>query len=140
MTDFRDTSSGQGSNLGPSSLSGMKGLIVEDNMIIAMDAEQLMLDHGMESVAMAGNISDARKLIERDAFDIALLDVNLGSETSFALVPPLNEKSVPFVFATGYGEKVELPEDASHASAIRKPFTAEELVHAILKAVDRPGA
>ena len=115
----------------PSSLSGMTGLIVEDNMIISMDAEQLMLDNGMARVFIAASVAEARKIIQRETLDVALLDVNLGSETSFPLVGDLKAKDVPFVFVTGYGENVDLPPDAGNARAIKKPFASDQLIEAL---------
>jgi len=122
---------------GPASLQGLRGLVVEDNMIISLDAEQLMLDSGMQGVFTAASVAEARKVIESQPVDVALLDVNLGSETSFPLVGDLNARGIPFVFVTGYGERVELPEGAEDASAIKKPFATDQLVQAIAEAVAR---
>ena len=124
----------------PVSLAGLRGLIVEDNMIISLDAEQLMLDNGMAEVFTAASVAEARKIIDAHPVDVALLDVNLGSETSFPLVRNLNEKRIPFVFVTGYGEQIELPEDAKEASAIKKPFATDQLVNAIARAAQRSGS
>lgn len=115
----------------PTPLQGRCGLIVEDNMLIALDAEQLMLDKGMAKVFMASSVAEARKIIAAEPIDIALLDVNLGSETSFPLLPALSAKNVPFVFVTGYGERVDLPAEAGAAVAIRKPFAGDQLIAAI---------
>lgn len=115
--------------------AGLHGLIVEDNMIIALDAEQLMLDGGMAKVHLAASVAEARKIIATERLDIALLDVNLGPETSFPLVTTLNEKKVPFVFVTGYGERVVLPPEAGAAVAIKKPFATQQLTQAIIDAM-----
>ncbi|ALN72317.1 HWE histidine kinase domain-containing protein [Aureimonas sp. AU20] len=120
---------------GPEILNGLRALILEDNMIISLDAEQLLIDQGVREVHLAASVSEARKLLESQAVDVALLDVNLGSETSFSLVPDLRRRDIPFVFVTGYGEKIELPEDAAGAGAIKKPFDAQELVKALARAV-----
>ncbi|MBB3952386.1 HWE histidine kinase domain-containing protein [Aureimonas jatrophae] len=119
----------------PASLKGLRGLIVEDNMIISLDAEQLMIDNGMAEVHIAASVAEARRIIETQPIDVALLDVNLGTETSFPLVGNLNQRGIPFVFVTGYGEHVELPPDAEEASAIKKPFANDQLVGAIARAV-----
>lgn len=113
------------------SLDGLSGLIVEDNMIISLDAEQLMLDNGMRTVFTAASVADAERIIEEETIDVALLDVNLGPETSFPLVKPLNARGVPYVFVTGYGEKVELPAEAAGTTAIKKPFASDELIAAL---------
>ncbi|TFF21995.1 hybrid sensor histidine kinase/response regulator [Jiella endophytica] len=122
----------------PMSLSGKSGLIVEDNMIISLDAEQMLLDNGAARVLTATNVAEARRIVESEAVDVALLDVNLGSETSFALVPLLDEKNIPFVFVTGYGEKVELPQSANDGvEAIKKPFATDQLIAALERALAR---
>ncbi len=122
----------------PVTLTGLRGLIVEDSVIIALDTEQLLLDNGMERVFTAANLAEARQLIESESFDVALLDVNLGTETSFSLIGPLNRKNVPFVFVTGYGERLEMPEDnPPDVEAIRKPFAGHEVVEAIARAAAR---
>ncbi|MCB8837610.1 HWE histidine kinase domain-containing protein [Aurantimonas sp. VKM B-3413] len=120
------------------SLQGLRGLVVEDNMIISLDAEQLLLDQGMAEVFTAMSVADAKRIIEKEAVDVAILDVNLGSETSFPLITPLNQKGVPYVFVTGYGEKIDLPEDAADGvEAIKKPFAAEQVVAAVSRAASR---
>ncbi|MCP3053728.1 HWE histidine kinase domain-containing protein [Aurantimonas marianensis] len=122
----------------PVTLTGLRGLIVEDSVIIALDTEQLLLDNGMERVFTAANLAEARQIIESEPFDVALLDVNLGTETSFSLIGPLNRKNVPFVFVTGYGERLNLPEDnPPEVEAIRKPFAGHEVVEAIARAAAR---
>ncbi|MET0257091.1 MAG: HWE histidine kinase domain-containing protein [Methylobacterium sp.] len=130
-----ETSSTMPLTAAPHSLKGLVGLVVEDNMIISLDAEQLLLDNGMESVFTAASVTEARKLIDAHAIDVALLDVNLGSETSFPLVGDLNVKGIPFVFVTGYGETIDLPAEAEDARAVKKPFATEQLVVAIAQAV-----
>jgi len=99
-----------------------------------------MLDHGMRTVFIAASVGDAQTIIDSEVVDIALLDVNLGMETSFALVPRLNERNIPYVFVTGYGEKVELPAEAGSAQAIRKPFASDDLLAALTLALGRPAA
>ncbi|MBJ3775096.1 HWE histidine kinase domain-containing protein [Acuticoccus mangrovi] len=117
-------------------LEGLHGLIVEDNMIMALDADQLLTDNGMDAVFSAMSVADAKRILESERVDVALLDVNLGSETSFGLIGTLNTQEVPYVFVTGYGERLDLPDDARPSSAaIKKPYDAEAIVSAILEAV-----
>nr|WP_269812720.1 HWE histidine kinase domain-containing protein [Aurantimonas marina] len=119
-------------------LRGLRCLVVEDSVIIALDTEQLLLDNGMERVFTAANLAEARQIIESETFDVALLDVNLGTDTSFSLVGPLNRKNVPFVFVTGYSERLEMPEDnPPDVEAIRKPFAGHEVVEAIARTAAR---
>ena len=68
-------------------------LLVEDNMIIALDTEETMLKLGVKTVRIASGVADALKAIEERAPDFALLDVNLGAETSFEIAEALTQLS-----------------------------------------------
>ena len=118
------------------SIDGLNALLVEDNVIISMDAEYMLTSHGAREVFVAANVAEAMKIVEGQKIGIAILDVNLGNETSFPLVRPLVERGVPFVFVTGYGEKIEFPAEAGPTvRAIKKPFDEEELVDAMRNAL-----
>ncbi|GGD96973.1 signal transduction histidine kinase [Aureimonas endophytica] len=119
------------------SLAGTNALLVEDNMLISLDAEQMLAGCGMEQVFMAASVAEARKILAEERIDFALLDVNLGSETSFPLVANLNERRIPFVFATGYGEQIDLPRGAEHIRTIKKPFSTDQLLAAVQEALAR---
>ena len=75
-------------------------LLVEDNMIIAPDTEEVLLDLGFDRVTIAGNSAEALALIGEDEFSAALLDVSLGDETSLPVAEELLKRGVPVVFAT----------------------------------------
>ena len=57
-------------------------LLVEDNLIIALDTEEVMQRLGVATVRVASGVADALKTIDERKPDFALLDVNLGVETS----------------------------------------------------------
>ena len=106
-------------------------LLVEDNMLIALDAEDMLADLGAEAVAVAASVSDALAAIERERPDLAVLDVNLGPETSIPVAERLAELDVPFLFATGYGDKVPRPPSVSDAPMVSKPYNPDVLRKAI---------
>ena len=102
-------------------------LVVEDNMIIALEAEEVLTALGAETVDLAGTAREALRLIEAAPPDRAILDVNLGSETSVAVARRLSELGIPYVFATGYGESFRIPPDLGAVPVVRKPYDAEAL-------------
>ncbi|RFC64108.1 GAF domain-containing protein [Fulvimarina endophytica] len=119
-------------------LEGMNALLVEDNVIISLDAEQLLESHGTSTVFVAASVSEARRILDEESIDLAMLDVNLGAETSFPLVAPLVERGIPFVFVTGYGEKIEFPEAAGpDVEAVKKPFSEDDLLAALKRSIER---
>jgi ActR/RegA family two-component response regulator len=106
-------------------------LVVEDNMIIALDAEGALLRAGIETVRVAASVEQAMRLIGEKAPDFALLDINLGQETSFAIAEHLAEIDVRFAFTTGYGEDIAFPPKMLGTARIRKPYTGDTLVAAM---------
>jgi light-regulated signal transduction histidine kinase (bacteriophytochrome)/CheY-like chemotaxis protein len=106
-------------------------LLVEDSLIIAMDAEDILTNLGATRVVTASGIAQAIDEIAREDFEVALLDVNLGAETSLPIADALLAKGVPFVFATGYGEQLKLPDAHADAGVIQKPYTASSIAWAL---------
>jgi light-regulated signal transduction histidine kinase (bacteriophytochrome)/CheY-like chemotaxis protein len=114
----------------PPRLSGT-ALIVEDNLIIAMSAEVILLELGARHVETAASVTEALKSIERAKPSFALLDLNLGNENSIAVGKKLMELKVPFVFATGYGERAPIPAELGSVPVIQKPYV-RDLIEATL--------
>jgi light-regulated signal transduction histidine kinase (bacteriophytochrome) len=84
-------------------LAGKTAMLVEDSMIIALDAEDALMSMGAERVLMASNVPAAIDIIRRENPDFALLDYNLGIENSESIAEMLAERGTPFLFVTGYG-------------------------------------
>ncbi len=108
-------------------------LIVEDNLIIAMAAEVILLELGARHVETAASVSQAMQAITRAKPSFALLDINLGGENSIPVARKLVELKVPFIFASGYGERAPVPEELAEAPIIQKPYTRETVEHALTK-------
>ncbi|MGB3928225.1 MAG: GAF domain-containing protein, partial [Sphingobium sp.] len=106
----------------PGLLNDRHVLLVEDNMIIAMDGEDALRDLGAE-VLTAASVGRAREAIALGPVDLAVLDFNLGSETSLPVADLLAERGVPFIFATGYGDGLELPARFEHIALVKKPYS-----------------
>ena len=83
--------------------AGTRVLIVEDEAIIAMTAEDMVEDLGCTIAGIASNLAEALAHAEAGGFDVALLDINLHGENSMAVAELLAAKGTPFVFTTGYG-------------------------------------
>jgi two-component sensor histidine kinase/CheY-like chemotaxis protein len=108
-------------------------LIVEDNLIIAMAAEVILLELGARHVETAASVNQAMQAIARTKPSFALLDINLGGESSIQVGKKLTELKVPFIFATGYGERAPIPEELAEAPVIQKPYTRETVEAALGK-------
>ncbi|MGI4733145.1 MAG: HWE histidine kinase domain-containing protein [Janthinobacterium lividum] len=111
-----------GSDAGRAVVAGSV-LLVEDSLIIAMDAEDILVRLGAERVTTAASVAQALQELDRERFDLAVLDVNLGQETSLPIADRLLALGTPYIFATGYGEQLELPAEHAGAMIIQKPYT-----------------
>ena len=116
-------------------LSGRTIVILEDEYLIALDAEGILTDMGAE-VFIATNLPEAEKLTEKDHIDLALLDVNINGEFSFPVAQKFHERQVPIVFASGYELKALAFPGADLGACIAKPYTPERLRKAVVAALD----
>jgi CheY-like chemotaxis protein len=107
-------------------------LIVEDDLIIALDFEDTVRGFGVKTVRTAANVAKALEMIADRAPQFALLDVGLVHEKSFAIAERLDALKIPFVFVTGYGADVGLPAEFADTPRLPKPFSVDEL-QALLK-------
>jgi light-regulated signal transduction histidine kinase (bacteriophytochrome) len=105
-------------------------MLVEDNLIIAMDIEAIVTDLGARTVFTASSVRLARDQLAENAIDFAILDINLGSETSLPVADELRARSIPFVFASGYGDQVQLDGDNAGAHVITKPYGRDDILEA----------
>ncbi|MCX7310782.1 MAG: response regulator [Hyphomicrobiales bacterium] len=101
-------------------------LVVEDEMLIGMLLEDMLGDLGHEVAAIVPRLKEALAAVERETFDLAILDVHLHGESAFPVAAALIAKSVPFIFATGYGER-GLPECYRGRPVLQKPFAKDDL-------------
>jgi len=99
-------------------------LIVEDDLIIALDLEEMVLKLGVTTSRTATNVAQALEMIAARAPDFALLDIGLRGETSIAVADRLDALAVPFAFLTGYGERAAPLPRFRERPKIAKPFGA----------------
>ncbi|AOH82920.1 two-component system sensor histidine kinase/response regulator [Sphingomonas panacis] len=112
-------------------LAGLDVLLVEDSLIIALDAEDIATRLGAETVTTVATVEGALDAIEQHMPGVAMLDINLGDRNSFAIADRLMTLGVPFVFATGYGEQAQLPADHRGRTVVQKPYTLENVARAL---------
>ncbi|HVY89201.1 MAG TPA: HWE histidine kinase domain-containing protein [Hyphomonadaceae bacterium] len=139
--DGAEASAGRGAApaavAGPS-LSGKRVLLVEDQVLIALDAESCLRGLGAAQVVIAPTSEHAIKQISQARPDLAVLDVNLGDHTSAPVAEALRTLGVPFIFATGYGDTVMIPESLKNVPIVRKPYGDTALAAAITDVLASP--
>jgi CheY-like chemotaxis protein len=108
-------------------------LVVEDNMIIAMEAEEILRDLGYADCHVCGSVRGALQIIADHPITFALLDMNLGNETSEEIAAALLAGGTPFIFASGYDDFPELAEALTAAPVVTKPYTGGDIAAAIAR-------
>jgi CheY-like chemotaxis protein len=111
-------------------------LVIEDELMIRMLLQDMLTDLGHAIAAETGRIEEALSLAKRAEFDVAILDVNLNGQPVTPVVEVLVERGLPFVFATGYGQR-GVPEPYRGTPTLQKPFQADALAEAIKTVVTR---
>ncbi len=106
-------------------LNGRRVLLVEDESIVAMMAEDMLLDLGCE-VFVAMRLDQGLTYARTQTFDIAVLDVNLGNARSFPIADLLLENGTPLLFATGYGHQGLEPSYRT-IPVLQKPYLEAEM-------------
>jgi light-regulated signal transduction histidine kinase (bacteriophytochrome) len=112
-------------------LAGQIMLLVEDSLIIALDAEDVAERLGAERVLTAATVQAGLEAIDAERPTVAMLDINLGDGSSYPIADRLAELKVPFLFASGYGEQANLPERHLGRPVLQKPYTLENVARAI---------
>jgi DNA-binding response OmpR family regulator len=110
----------------------LRVLVVEDDTLVSLfleaQLEAIGVTHGVQ---MAQSLDTALWLAQSGAFDVALLDVYLNGEASYAVAQALAARHIPFAFASGFTQG-EVQARFPGVPLIAKPFQAAQL-EAVLK-------
>ena len=105
-------------------LNGLRVLVVEDEMLVCMDLMDMLSELGCIVVGPAARVQQALRIVEREPIDLAMLDINLGRETSYPIAERLAALGIPYFFSTGYS----LVEPAfENKPRLQKPFSERQL-------------
>jgi PAS domain S-box-containing protein len=111
----------------PPAERGLRILIVEDEPLIALQLQYELENDGLCVIGPAYNLEQGIKLAQSEVFDAAVVDVNLGSNTSADIADRLLARQIPFAFATGYSDGSILPEHLRTVPRLGKPFAADDI-------------
>jgi two-component SAPR family response regulator len=112
-------------------LQGARILIVEDELLVAMDLEDRLKRQGCEVIGPVPKEAKAFTVLERDRPDAVVLDLNLNGKLPIDLAGALVARQIPFVVVTGYGNRqIDVPA-LQGATRLDKPVKTEELVRAL---------
>jgi len=108
-----------------------RGLIVEDNYLIAKESQRWFKELGFHETISVATVSDALRELSAKRFDFCLLDVNLRGDLSEPVAHKLVEKGIPYIFASGYGSEGSELCNQFNAPFLTKPLNISQLREAI---------
>ncbi len=105
-------------------------LVVEDEPLIGMLTSDLLNQMGYSVMGPLNNLQDAMKAGGEAELECAILDVNLSGEMVTPVARILSDRSVPFLFLTGYEGQV-IDEAYRTRPVLQKPIDFDQLELAI---------
>jgi PAS domain S-box-containing protein len=116
-------------------IRGVRILIVEDAVLLALELEAGLIECGASVVATAADLGEATRMASLD-FDAAVLDANLNGASVTPVAEALARRGVPFIFATGYGEANAAPAGFG-VPVVRKPYNVRQIAAALVEAIGK---
>lgn len=107
---------------------GLRVLLVEDDILIAMDMEDWLSELGCEVVGPFARVDEAMAPARDAELDGAILDLNLRGESSSPLIELLYNRGVPVIVCSGYLDLPAMKEQLDGIPLLTKPCNHDRLV------------
>lgn len=111
-------------------------LVVEDEPMIALMIQDMLEELGCEVVGPVAQIEPALALADGEEIALALLDVNLDGEEVYPVADRLQQRGVPIIFLTGYGN-AGVDARYRQCPVLTKPFPPAGLKGAVTALMQR---
>lgn len=118
-------------------LQGVRVLVAEDEFAIAMFLVEYLQLKGAQVVGPAGDLRALDALLDGNAVDVALLDINLGGEQVYPLADRLSAAAIPFLLTSGYDDNI--PPRFAQVPRCPKPYRIDVLAQQLAGLVARGG-
>ena len=117
-------------------LDGQRILVAEDELLLAMEIKRFLENWGCVVLGPAPSVSRALALLDGEAPDAVVLDLNLKGEMATPVAAELARRAVPFVLVTGYGASLIREPALRAAPRLDKPVSGSRLRVALLDALE----
>jgi DNA-binding NtrC family response regulator len=113
-------------------LNGLSVLIVEDELVIALDLAATIEDLGGFVIGPFATVAEAMMILEQRKAAAAILDANLLDRDITPVAVHLTQQGVPFVVHTGTGLPDELKAIHPALPVVLKPAPVIQVVRALI--------
>ncbi len=112
-------------------LKDLRVFVAEDEMLLAIDLCETLERAGAIVIGPARSLAAARSLVQSgEAFDVALIDLNLAGETATPVALALEARGVPVIIATGYLAS-EIPHELRGMRLCPKPLCGNVVIRVL---------
>jgi two-component system, response regulator PdtaR len=116
---------------------GLAFLVVEDEILISLEIEDILTRNGCRVVGPASTVAAALALIEREAPDAAVLDVELRGERVTPVAAALKRRGIPYVLASACdGREIEAVSELVGVENLGKPMQPGRLIESLARITD----
>lgn len=114
----------------PARLDGLRILVVEDEFLVSIALEDDLREAGATVVGPFNDLPGGLDGAAREAFDVAVLDVNLNGTMIYPLADALMARGLPLLFLSGYSA-ADMPQRFAALPRHTKPYDLNRLIDAI---------
>ena len=115
-------------------LEQRKVLVVEDEVLIAMELESVLAEAGCDTVRLASSVPEALQAVSDAVPDVAVLDVSVKGDPVFPVADALANIAVPFVLLTGHS-LASMPDRLRDRPFLVKPYEPTKLVKLLAEVI-----
>jgi DNA-binding response OmpR family regulator len=120
-----------------SDIRGLRVLIVEDSVLLALELEAGLIESGAQVVGVAADLEEAKRMLGL-AFDVAVLDADLAGLSVAPVATVLATRGAPFIFATACDEVGPgAAPQGFDVPVVRKPYNVHQIAVALVQALGR---
>jgi DNA-binding NtrC family response regulator len=121
----------------------MKILVVDDETVVLESCKKILSSEGYDA-AFLSSVDDALAALDKEIFNLLLIDIKMPKRDGLCLMEILRkrEDTIPIIVMSGYStdETINEAKQMGANAFIAKPFTPEELLGAVRKAIGKePG-
>ena len=116
-------------------------MIVEDDFLVASEAEAALIEAGFNVAAVVASAEDAIAAASKQRPDLAIVDIRLAGKRDGidAAIELFKDYGVPCIFATAHSDAHarSRAEPAQPLGWLQKPYSMPSLVRLVRDAVDK---
>lgn len=123
--------------------AAIRVLIIEDDFLVASEAEAALSEAGFEIAAVVSSAEEAIDAVSRERPDLAVMDIRLAGKRDGidAAIELFEQYGVPCIFATAHSDvhARTRAERARPLGWLQKPYSMPSLVRLVHNALDQIG-